>query len=320
MSDLHFQTDPTAEAPAQAQPTGGAAVERRAPWWRQRARLVVVPLDGSDDAKVALAAARLVARLARATIQVIHVVDPPLGSAEELLRQVGLRPDETDGLVVEQTTGEPAEAIAEVASRQRAMLIAMTIRGFFHDREQKVSPVVEAVLQRAPCPVLLLRPELAPQMQGLEPPKRLLLPFDGAPSSAAAIGPALELAESMQIAVDILNVAAQAEPPREPGTLTAPLYIDQAHYEWPAWAQEFASRFSTALGQYRTTTATRVFVRSGDPPEEIIRFAQEEASDLIILEWSGHLDRERGLVIKRVLEEMPCPVLLVQPTEAMTGG
>lgn len=306
---------PGQEPQPQSRPPEAGGADRRSPWWRHRARLIIVPLDGSAEAKLALAAGRLIAPFTQACLEVIHVTDEPVASAQELLKRAGLEPEETSGLVVEQGTGEPAEAIAEFAKRRNAMLISMTIRGLTRLDQWQVSPVVESVLNLAHCPVLLMRPELAAWLEQREQPRRILVPLDGTPSSAAAVGPALDLADRMQARVDILNVAIMAEPPREPGSLTAPRYIDQPQHEWPIWAQEFASRFGTALGQLRLPKTTRVFVRSGDPPLEIVRFAEEEESDLIVLAWKGGQGPEAGAVINRVLADMPCPVLLLPPAD-----
>jgi nucleotide-binding universal stress UspA family protein len=160
--------------------------------------------------------------------------------------------------------------------------------------------------------VLLVRPAPDSATLSLEKPRRILLPLDGTPSSATALGPALDLADRTEAEIDVLYVATQTEPSREPGSLTGPIYIDQAQYEWDDWAQEFATRFGTALGQYMPTMPIRVYVRGGDPPEEIVAFARERESDLIVLQW--HL-RAHGEVVNRVLVQTPCPMLLLPPQE-----
>ena len=194
------------------------------------------------------------------------------------------------------------------------MLIVMATRAGATAASQ-VSPLVEAVLDGAPSPVLLVRPGLAGQLAEWRPPHRLLLPLDGTPSSAAALGPALDLAERLDADVEVLNVAGQADLARERGSLSAPLYIDQPQHEWRLWAQEFAERFGTALGQRPLPAKARVFVRSGHPADEIVRFAQERESDLIVLQWRSRFHGERGQVVNEILSRMPCPVL-VHNTEA----
>ncbi|MHB1005436.1 MAG: universal stress protein [Chloroflexota bacterium] len=290
--------------------TGGVEFERRTPWWRSRARLVVVPVDGSADAKLALAAARIVAGIAGASIAAVHVTDEDL-SPEELVERANLSRTETQGLVVERASGDPAAAIVEVAERHQAMLIAMSVPRPAGGGLEKVRTLVEAVLETAPCPVLLVRRQSGESESTLHNPRRILLPLDGTPSSAASIGPALELAEKTQAQVDILYVAIQAEQPSERGSLTAPQYVDQPQYEWPSWAREFASRFGTALGQFKPSTPTQVFLRSGDPPREIVHFAREHDTDLIVLEWSGRGAATHGAVVTRVIVEAPVPVLVL---------
>jgi nucleotide-binding universal stress UspA family protein len=136
--------------------------------------------------------------------------------------------------------------------------------------------------------------------------------LDGTPSTAVALGPALDLADRTEAEIDVLYVATQAEPSREPGSLSGPFYVDQPQYEWDDWAQEFADRFGTALGQYRPTMPIRVYLRSGDPPEEIVSFARERGSGLIVLQWQS---RGHGEVVNRVLANTPCPVFLLPPQE-----
>jgi hypothetical protein len=51
-----------------------------------------------------------------------------------------------------------------------------------------------------------------------------------------------------------------------------------------------------------------------------VRFAREEKSDLIVLEWKGRLSPEPGRVINPVLSAMPCPVLLLPEQEEPTAG
>jgi nucleotide-binding universal stress UspA family protein len=273
--------------------------------------LILVPLDGSREAKDALPVARLVAGIVHGTIHVVHVLDRPV-PPDELLRRVGLRPEETRGLVVDQVVGRAADAVVSVAREAHARVIVMTTRGKTAYHGRTVRPVVEEVIRRAPCPVLLVRPEIDQKVASMTGFHRILLPLDGAPSSAAVIGPALDLAELSGAEVDVLYVATRGPRPTEPGSLTAPLYIDQPQYEWPTWAQEFVRRFGTCLGARPLATPTRLFLRRGEPADEIVALAVERQSDLIVLEWRGRLDPAHARVVKGVLTRAPCPVLLIQ--------
>lgn len=279
--------------------------------------LILVPLDGSREAKDALPVARLVAGIVHGTIHVVHVLEAPV-APDELLRLIDLRPEETRGLVVDQIVGRPADAIVHFARDAHAHLIVMTTRGRTAYHGRTVRPVVEEVIRRAPCPVLLVRPEIDQKVASMTGIHRILLPLDGAPSSAAVISPALDLAERSGAEVDVLYVATRGPRPTEPGSLTAPLYVDQPQYEWPTWAEEFVRRFGTCLGARPLTTPMRLLLRRGDPASEIVALAVERQSDLIVLEWRGRMDPAHARVVKGVLTRAPCPVLLIQ-TGPRTG-
>ena len=288
--------------------------------WDWRLPLILVPLDGSAEAKAALPAARLVASIAQATIHVVHAADHPL-SQDELLRRMDLRPEETRGMVIDGAVGDTAAgAVVRFAAEMRAMLIVMTTRGRTAYLGRTVRPVVERIVQEAPCPVLLVRPEIERRLATMTGLRRILLPLDGAPSSAAVIGPALDLARRAGAQVDVLYVATQARCPEEPGSLTGPRYVDQPQYEWPSWAREFLSRFGTALGKFTPPTPTRLFVRRGEPAAETLRLAAERDSDLIVLEWRGRLDPAHATVVRGVLRDAPCPVLLLRTVPVAAPG
>ncbi len=274
---------------------------------------VVVPLDGAAESQAALPAAFLIAWILRADVRVVHARDRPM-PPEVLLGRLGLSPEEARGIVVDQVLGTPANAIVDDARTRHAAMIVMTTRGHTTRKDQAIGPVTAAVIARAPCPVLLVRPEIASRVAAMTGLYRILLPLDGAPSSARVIGPALQLAWQSGAELDVIYVATLTPRPEEPGTLTVPFYVDQPQHEWPAWGQEFTRRFGTCLGQIQLPASTRLFLRRGDPGQEILRFAVDHWIDLIALEWRGRLDPNHASVVREVLANAPCPVLLLRTT------
>src|SRR5262249_4207953 len=135
--------------------------------------------------------------------------------------------------------------------------------------------------------IILVRPGAPPSRL-----RRVLVPLDGRPSTAAAIGPALRLARDAGAAVDIVLVDdPAAPPPEEPGSMQPPQYVDQPQHEWPAFSEEFIERFLRSIGHVPSGVPTRFFLGAGDPASEILRFAAKLESDLIALVWYG----SRGL-------------------------
>ena len=55
----------------------------------------------------------------------------------------------------------------------------------------------------------------------------------------------------------------------------------------------------------------RTFLAQGDAGTAIARFAAEHASDAVVLARRSRLEPGRAAVLRAVLDQTPCPVLLV---------
>jgi hypothetical protein len=104
----------------------------------------------------------------------------------------------------------------------------------------------------------------------------------------------------------MLHVAT-GDAPTEAGSLPAPRIVDQEHYEWSAWQEEFTMRFSQCPEGGRH----RVAVRVGDPARIIAEEARSGEAELIVLSWSGSFENGHGAVVKELLGAAPCPLLIV---------
>src|ERR1700724_2884546 len=81
---------------------------------RMTATLLVL-LDGSTSATAALSVARGLAHLKGATVALIHV-GPQALAPDELLGRMRLSAEDARGLVIDQCTGSPADAIVREAA------------------------------------------------------------------------------------------------------------------------------------------------------------------------------------------------------------
>lgn len=269
---------------------------------------VVVPLDGTTHALAALPVARTMAEVERATLRIVHVAEPLL-PPRELVAALGLTPEQLVGVIIDQTTGSPAQGIVHLARTWRSKLIAMCTHTGTEKPYGELGSVAEGVLREAPCPLVLVQPERGFRPWAL---REILLPHDGTPATAVAIHPALDLADRAGARLIVLHVATIG--PRgavEPGALNVPLYLDQPQHEWPAWAQEFLDRMRR-LGHAPESAVMQLVVAPGEPGEQIIRVASERGSDLIVLAWHGSLAPARAATLKRVIRGAPCPALVLR--------
>jgi nucleotide-binding universal stress UspA family protein len=267
---------------------------------------IVAPLDGSESARAALPVASALAQLEHAPLLLLHVSDRPL-PPRELAQKLGLTSEQIRGYVLDQTTGPPADGILRYAGEQEAPLIVLCKHAGTAEPPDVVGPVTREVVIRAAAPLVLVPPERGSRPWSL---RRILLPHDGTPTTAAAMDPAGTLARRAGAQLHVLYVAAPgAERPTEPGTLTTPRYLDQPQHEWPSWAAEFVDRM-TALGHPPADLEIRLSVATGAAGEEIVRAARENDADLIILAWHGRWEPQRALTAKTVVREAAQPVFL----------
>jgi nucleotide-binding universal stress UspA family protein len=287
-----------------------------------RGRSVLVPLHGRRAHFVgALEIARLIARALQTPLRGLFVGPEPI-DASEVPAHVGLAPEALHGVVLEVAVSDDrAGAVVEATERRATAFVVVTSDpDEAIDERLGIGELAASALHAAACGVVVMGPAAlgAPRL------RRMLLPLDGTPSTAAAIAPAGELARTLDAELDIVMVglaSPRGQPARdeapaastpEPGAMTPPLYVDQPHHEWAAFTEEFLDRFLTAIGHCPPDVSTRFFLGAGEPAAEILRFAGELSSDLVVLVWHGQLDGQHGAVFCDVLRNASCPVLVLR--------
>jgi nucleotide-binding universal stress UspA family protein len=236
--------------------------------------------------------------------------------AEAVAAQLGCRMDLLN--VTADAAGVPhdeglARALLEAASDQDVTLLVLTTHGRAIEEGRGLGRVARAVASSTTRPVLIVRPELATRA-GYRPEglRHLLLPLDGTPTTAAALAPTTELAAQLGATIDLLHVVdPAARDDAEPGSLGAPVYLDQPHHEWPAWAAEMLDRLVRSLGRLPERIPVRVYLAAGAVDAEIMRFAEDHEADAIVLVRRSALGGDRARTLQAVLEQAPCAVLLV---------
>jgi nucleotide-binding universal stress UspA family protein len=288
-------------------------------------RSVLVTLHRGAAVRGPVEMGRLIAHALRAPLHGLVLAPEPIG-ASEVPDHIGVPAEALHGLVLDIAAGEPLEALASALAAQPAgyVVVSAALEGsataapritsrLASGGRLGLSDVAQRALEIATCGVLLVA--------GGGPAARLrrvLLPLDGTPSTAAAIAPVCELARSVRAQLDIVLVgeahpdAAHAPPRLEPGAMIPPLYMDQPHHEWPAFSEEFLQRFVGAIGHCPPGVPTRLFLGAGEPAAEILRLTGELQSDLVVLVWHGELSEQHGGVFGEVVRNARCPVLVLR--------
>lgn len=140
---------------------------------------------------------------------------------------------------------------------------------------------------------------------------KLLVPIDFSEFSKNALNHAIALARQFRSELILIYVV-------EPTVYPADLGFGQVTI--PNFERELEERGAAGLKELARTSVPgelkcRTLVRTGKPFNEIIRLAEEEHVDLIVIATHGHTGVEHlifGSTAEKVVKKAPCPVLMVR--------
>jgi len=266
---------------------------------------ILVPLDGSERAEVALSwASALPAQRVR-LLRVCPEQHPDSQDAAQYLKQVASRfrpPDRT--IETRIAHGGPADAIVDDAAD--ADLIVMSTQGAGGGGRLLFGSVADRVARHAPAPTLLLRGGHHPV--ATQPVQRIVVALDGSPAAERALPLATLFATRLQVPVHFVNVddqeSSQAE--RESGRHSG----DQsaAVDEKP---DAYLDAKAAALQALDIMISTEV--RTGPAATEVM--ATLGSGDLLVITTHGQGAARRwqiGNVAEKLLRQAAAPVALVR--------
>ena len=201
--------------------------------------------------------------------------------------------------------GRAADVILAEAQRFDADLIVVGNRGRGGIASMLLGSVSAEVTDRASCPVLVARGETL---------TRVLLADDGSPSAAAGAQVIAELPVLRALPVRVVSVTdfpfpypADVDPSAVAAARNYQELLPRLRTEHERVARERANSLA-AIG-----IAASWETREGDAAAEIIRAAEEDKSDLIVIGSRGQIGLTRfviGSVARGVLFHAPCSVLV----------
>lgn len=182
---------------------------------------ILVPLDGSTRAEVALPVAARIARASGGTIDLLRVVPPPvdygmyiaqsevminkeidtaIATATEYLEEIAKSEVlEGIGTKIEALSGAIAQTLLSYAETYKSDLIVMCSHGYSGLKRWMLGSIADKVTRLAPVPVLVLR-EQGPALiaQGEEGQSICaLVTLDGSPVAETVLEPAVQLVAAL---------------------------------------------------------------------------------------------------------------------------
>ncbi len=303
-------------------------------------RKILVPLDGSALAEIALQTAVSLAQQAQGKIILLQIptihtpvlpstpeavtfnlyapeyaVDEGVGTSREYLNQIrygfGRHIEDVQWQVCVEE-GDPASVIVDVAQEENVDLIAMSTHGRSGLGRWVMGSVTEKVLRHAPCPVLTVR--------STRPLNKILVTLDGSELAERSIPYALDLAEVLETEVTLLQVQTGVSlvDLEAAATLDAYEHGMGQRYMDGEYEREIIYLENRWHDCQRNGIKIKTAVREGKPAQTILEYARHNQIDLIAMTTHGRTGLRRwryGSVTEKVLRGTDCAMLIVRSPE-----
>jgi nucleotide-binding universal stress UspA family protein len=268
---------------------------------------VVLAVEDTPPSRTAIPVARAIAKLYDAALHVAYLGRESL-DPREIVTRLRLEGRGSTHVGLEGIHAETPRQVSQLArDLPQALIVMSTETGEPSPGSTRFRSAAESILSETPDRIMLLADDRGERPWSI---RHILLAHDGTPACRLATCAAGDLAQHSGAQVTVLHVAArQQQRPQEPGSIPAPLYVDQPQHEWPAWAQEFMNRM-IAAGAPAASIHFRFTVRGGQPGSEIAQAARDRDSDLVVMAWHGHWDRD-SCATRVAIRTCRCPVLLL---------
>lgn len=282
---------------------------------------VLVPLDGSKLSEKALRVAEsLVEGRKEAGLVLLRALETPRLSAWLPAEMLPLYEHEKQVVAQyledhKQTLAEkgieartilapgpgPVDAVVSECSEGRANLVVMSSHGESGWIEFFLGSNTEKIARLAPTQILVVKGEKEPDL----PFKKILIPLDGSERAQKALPIALDVAPGGGAQITLVGVSVVFKGHAFEGDMRTMVEPDFKRIQ--TYLDEQAEWLSSQGYEVNTT------IKRGEPADEILKVAEEENSDLILMTSQGRTGFAvwlYGSVAERILRHSRCSVLV----------
>lgn len=295
-------------------------------------RRVMVAVDGSAFSEQAIGWASVIARAASARLHLVMVhegralagrgtifvsehVDAQQREMElDYLATLAERVGAETGLEVDAAlrTGVPAAALAAAAARRKIDLLVLSTHGRGGLSRLWLGSVADGVVRRSRVPVLLVRPAEAAAPPTPPAIRRVLAAVDGSSLSDIVLHEAAGLCGVLRAPCTIIRVVVPPTHIIASRMSDTAALVRQRSDEEAVEAGNYLRRIATAT-HWQATDIRAEVVTANDAAGAILRCAEEEVVDLIVIGTRGHGGAARlllGSVADKVIRGAHVPVFV----------
>lgn len=283
---------------------------------------MLVPLDGSLEAKVVLPYAQEIAAKFASKVILVRVFESEKSAddsayMDEINKDLQVQLSKQGSYLSispEILFGKPAKAILECADKNDCKLIVVSSHGLSGHDIWSIGSIADKILRAANQPVLLIKNSpRRPLQMGSGLIRKILVPLDGSKEGETIVPYAETMALGFKAQLVLFNVIEQPITTwKGPGyDLTAEVKSDFEKHASPmalAYLEQAASKIKNK------NLSVSLVVRVGYAADEILNFAGANDIDLIAMSTHGLSGIRKwviGSVTDKILRAGDIPVLLV---------
>lgn len=277
---------------------------------------ILVPLDGSETAARSLGCATWLATRLGARLHVLNAAGeerPP----REQLRHLRIAEEHWPIVTLHQALESPEQAVLDAIERVGAQLVVMTARGEAAAGEATDADTVDVplkllghvtrwIVEHSPVPVLVLPPAYQEHL----PWTSALVPVSGEVEADAVLTLAVRLANALDLKVKVAHVLGTDD--GQSGLSAEIRYADSIHHEVPSRLQQLISRALPQCTPGECACIEDVVLCRGDTGEELLKLIEDQRTGVLVAGWHGRFVEGHAQLIKALLSEVTCPLLLVK--------
>ncbi len=265
-----------------------------------------------------------------ARLYICHVIDlssvaiygefqlDPVGQQNRIMEDAG---EQLEALIGDQqvqwealiSVGNPADEIARAVEEKSIDLVITATRGRTGLKRLVLGSVTERLMRMLTCPLLVLRspdPDLFGMTEAGIKLDKILVGCDFSPDSSVAFEHGLSLAQEFEAELHLAHVI---EPPVQSDFVKQqpPPNEDLPEDYHSSLIQKLRDMVPEEAGNWCTPQTALL---QGHPYEELVRYAQSNHIDMIVMGVRGHRLVKTlflGSTTDRVIRRAPCPVLSV---------
>ena len=288
---------------------------------------ILVPLDGSELAQLALPYAEELAAAFGSEIRLLYVSDVARDAGRRMHRMYlekmsdgvkraamkhGTKAEVSVSGVIQ--SGRPADEIIEYADREDIGLIIMATHGRSGISRWAMGSVADKVVRGTSRPVALIRAKgQQPQPGAKAIIERILVPLDGSKEGEAVLPYAREIASKLKASLSLLQTVDVGYSAMAAEGAEFLLYSEPQLASFKQYAGTYLRQVAAGLKEHGIDVTT--VVRTGRAADEIVRYTEEQHTDLVAMSTHGRSGVGRfvfGSVAEKVLYEGNTPLFLVR--------